>query len=132
MPLSTLGTDAGTPTIAKKVIVSDRDRHVIAFGTDPFDNIGVQDPLLIRFSGQAAPTVWTPSATNTAGDLRIGSGSEIITAVETRQQIIVFTDVSLHAMQFLGPPFTFGINQISENITIIGPMAAKASDDRVY
>jgi len=133
VPLSTLsGADSGTPTIAKKVIVSDRDRHVIAFGTDPFDNTGIQDPLLIRFSGQASPTVWTPSATNTAGDLRIGSGSEIITAVETRQQIIVFTDVSLHAMQFLGPPFTFGINQISENITIIGPMAAKASDDRVY
>jgi len=69
---------------------------------------------------------------NTAGDLRIGSGSEIICAVETRQQILVFTDVSLHAMQFLGPPFTFGINLVSENITVISPLAAIAHDDVVY
>ena len=71
-------------------------------------------------------------ATNTAGDLRVGSGSEIITALETRQQILVFTDVSLHAMQYLGPPFTFGISLISENITIMGPETAKASDDLVF
>jgi len=70
--------------------------------------------------------------TNTAGDLRIGSGSKIITAVETRQQILVFTDVSLHAMQFLGPPFTFGISSISEGITIAGPLAAIAVEDNVF
>jgi len=92
----------------------------------------VQDPLLIRFSDQESPTTWAATATNTAGDLRIGSGSEIVCAVETRQQVIVFTDVSLHAMQYLGPPFTFGINQISENTTIMGPNAAKAVDDAVY
>jgi hypothetical protein len=121
-----------TPTIAKKVLVSDRDRHVIAFGCDPQDNIGVQDPLLIRFSDQASLTDWASTATNTAGDLRLGSGSEIITAVETRQQVIVFTDVSLHAMQFLGPPFTFGINTVSENITIASPLAAIAIEDQIY
>jgi len=126
------GADSTTPTIAKQVLVSDNDRHILVFGCDPQDNIGVQDPLLIRFSDQESPTIWAATATNTAGDLRIGSGSEIVCAVETRQQVLVFTDVSLHAMQYLGPPFTFGINQISENTTIMGPNAAKAVDDTVY
>ena len=126
------GADATTPTIAKQVLVSDKDRHIIAFGCDAQNNIGVQDPLLIRFSSQGDPTTWESLATNTAGDLRIGSGSQIITAVETRQQMLVFTDVSLHAMQFLGPPFTFGISEISTNITIAGPLAAIAVEDNVF
>ena len=121
-----------TPTIAKQVIVSDRDRHVIAFGCDPQTNIGTQDPLLIRFSSQESITDWESTATNTAGDLRIGSGSQIITAVETRREIIVFTDVSLHSMQFIGPPFTFGITAISENITIAGPLSPVAVEDAVF
>ena len=128
---SLVGADLA-PTIAKKVIVSDVDRHVIAFGCDPLDNIGVQDPLLIRFSDQESVVDWRPSTTNTAGDLRLGSGSKIVTAVETRQQILVFTDVSLHAMQYIGPPFTFGINMISENITIRSPISVVAVDDTVY
>ena len=126
------GADATTPTIAKQVMISDRDRHVIVFGCDPENNIGTQDPLLIRFSDQENPLVWAAAATNTAGDLRIGTGSEIITALETRQQILVFTDVSLHAMQYLGPPFTFGINEIASNVTIAGPLAAVAVDDLVF
>jgi hypothetical protein len=75
---------------------------------------------------------WEATATNDAGELRLGTGSEIVTAVETRQQILVWTDVSLHAMQYLGPPFTFGINLISENITINGPLSAIPVDDTVY
>jgi len=121
------------PTVAKKVLVSDRDRHIIAFGCDPSGSgLGTQDPLLIRFGSQESLTDWQSSATNTAGDLRLGSGSEIVTAIETRQQILVFTDESLHAMQFLGPPFTFGINAISENVTIAGPLAAIAVEDMVF
>jgi hypothetical protein len=120
------------PTVALQVMVSDIDRHVIAFGCDPVDTPGVQDPLLIRFSNQESVTEWEPTALNTAGDLRIGSGSKIIRAVETRQQTIVFTDTSLHAMQYLGPPFTFGIQKISENITIQSPNAAVAIDDRIF
>ena len=120
------------PTIAKKILVSDRDRHVIAFGCDADESTGTQDPLLIRFSDQETATTWNATSTNTAGSLRLGSGSEIVTAIETRQQILVFTDVSLHAMQFLGPPFTYGINLISENTTIMGPLAAKAVDDFVF
>jgi hypothetical protein len=130
--ISDLAGANASPTVATQVMVSDVDRHVIAFGCDPVDNPGVQDPLLIRFSSQESATDWNPTALNTAGDLRIGSGSKIIVAVETRQQTIVFTDTSLHAMQYLGPPFTFGIQKISENITIQSPNAAVAVDDRIF
>jgi hypothetical protein len=126
------GADTGTPTIAKQVLVSDTDRHIIAFGCDSQNNVGVQDPLLIRFSSQESLTEWDAEVTNTAGDLRVGSGSEIIVAVETRNQILVFTDISLHSMQFLGPPFTFGLAQVAENITIAGPSAVTAVDDKVF
>ena len=130
--LSSISGSNSAPTIAKQVLVSDKDRHIIAFGCDPETAIGTQDPLLIRFSSQESLTDWAATVTNTAGDLRIGAGSEIITAVETRQQILVFTDVSLHAMQFLGPPFTFGITTVSENITTAGPLCAVAVNDSVF
>jgi len=120
------------PTIAKQVLVSDRDRHVIAFGCDSETNPGVQDPLLIRFSDQENILEWQTLQENTAGDLRIGSGSKIITAIETRQQVLVFTDVSLHAMQYIGSPFTFGISAISEGITIASPLSAIAVEDSVF
>ena len=127
-----LAGSSGAPTIAKQVLVSDRDRHVIAFGCDPVDNIGTQDPMLIRFSDQENVADWTPTATNTAGDLRLGSGSEIISVFETRQQVLVFTDTSLYAMQYLGPPFTFGINLISENTSVQGTLSGIAVDDMVF
>lgn len=107
--LSTLAGAKSCPTKATKVIVSDRDRHVIAFGADGLggandaEGNGVQDPLLIRFSDQENAADWFPTPENTAGDLTIGSGSQIVTAVETRQQVIVFTDISLYSMQFIGP-----------------------------
>jgi len=130
--LSALAEANAAPTIAKRVIVSDRDRHVIAFGCDPENDIGTQDPLLIRFSSQESVTDWAATATNTAGDLRLGSGSKIVNALETRQQIVVFTDTSLYAMQFLGPPFTFGVNTLAENVTIAGPLAAIAVENNVF
>jgi len=129
--LSTLSGASSPPTKAKIVLVSNNDRHVVVFGTNA-ENSTDQDPLLIRFGSQASLTGWAAAATNTAGDLRIGSGSEIVAAIETKQQIMVFTDVSLHAMQFLGPPFTFGINMVSDNITIMGPLAAINVEDNVF
>jgi hypothetical protein len=119
------------PTVAKQVMVSDVDRHCIAFGANPIGS-NIQDPLLIRFSDQEDPSNWRPSTTNTAGDLRIGSGTAIVQAVETRQEVLVFTDQSLHSMQYIGPPYTFGINRISENITIRSPNAAVAISDSVF
>jgi hypothetical protein len=88
--------------------------------------------LLVRFSSQENPFLWTPSATNTAGDLRIGTGSEIVTAVKTRREMIVLTDTSVHSMQFIGPPFTFGINQLASNITVRGFNTAVAVGDAVF
>ncbi len=119
------------PTIAKQVMVSDNSRHVIAFGTN---NIGtaVQDPLLIRFSSSESLTDWSPVPTNSAGDLRIGSGSTFVTAIETKREIVIFTDSTLHSMQFLGAPFSFGIQPLSTGITIMGPNAAVAVEDAVF
>ena len=119
------------PTISRKVIVSERDRHVICFGANPIGQ-SAQDRLLIRFSSQENPFLWTPTATNTAGDLRVGSGSEIITAVKTRREMIVLTDTSVFSMQFIGPPFTFGINQLASSITVRGFNTAVAVGDAVF
>ena len=130
--LNSLTGSSSAPTIAKQVIVSDVDRHVIAFGCDPADDIGTQDPLLIRFADQGSLTDWASTATNTAGDLKLGVGSEIIKAVETRQQILVFTETSIHSMQFIGPPFTFGLSTIADNTTIAGPLAVTSVQDTVY
>lgn len=130
--LSSLAGAKNPPTLAKRVIISDTDRHVITFGCDPLDDPGTLDPMLIRFSSQEDASDWLPTTTNTAGDLRLSSGSAIITAIETRQQILIFTDISLYAMQYLGPPFTFGVNMISENISIQGPNAGVAVNDMVF
>lgn len=125
------GADAYVPTVAQWVLVT-KDRHVVVFGCDPEDNIGVQDPLLIRFCQQEDVLTWQTTVDNSAGDLRVTSGSYFITAVETRRQILVFTDKSLSAMQYIGPPYTFGIDVVSENTSIISPNAAVAVDDTVF
>jgi hypothetical protein len=130
--LSSLPGATYAPQIAKQTMVSDTDRHVIAFGCDDEFTPGVQDPLLIRFSSQEDLTDWQSLPTNTAGSLRIGTGSEIVCAIETKQQMLVFTDVSVHAMQYLGPPFTFGVTVISDNTSIAGPNAAISVDDAVF
>jgi hypothetical protein len=140
--LSATGTYSGetsVPTVAKQVLVSDQDRHVIVFGCDGLganssatQGNGIQDPLLIRFSSQENPVDFFPTATNTAGDLRLGGGSTFVQAVETKQQILVFTNKTLHAMKFIGPPFTFGLQELSKNITIMSPFSALAVEDAVY
>ena len=137
--LNTLsGTKTSIPTVAKQIMVSDVDRHVIAFGCDGLnssstadDGDGVQDPLLIRFSNQEDPLVWYPTESNSAGDLRIGSGSKFIQAVETKREILVYTDTSLHSLRFIGSPFTFGIQQLASNITIASSKSAVAVEDVV-
>jgi len=133
--LSSLSGATYAPTIAKQVIVSDTERHVIAFGCDDETETGVtgvQDPLLIRFSSQEDPTDWQSLPTNTAGSLRLGTGSQIVCAVETKQQTLVFTDVSVHSLQYLGAPLSFGVTLLSDNISIIGPNSATSVDDAVF
>ena len=138
--LNTLsGTKTSVPTVCKQVLVSDRDRHVIAFGADGInasstavDGNGTQDPLLIRFSDQEDPLTWYPATDNTAGDLRLGAGSTFMQAVETKREILIWTDTALTSMRFIGPPFTFGLQQIASNITIMSPNAATATEDFVF
>lgn len=131
--LSSLAGASTTPTIAKQVMVSDSTRQVIAFGCDDEFSIGTQDPLLIRFSDQEYPlTEWASGPTTSAGSLRVGTGSEIVCAVEAKQQTLVMTDVSVHAMQYLGPPLSYGITLLSDNISIAGPNSAIAVDDAVF
>jgi len=130
VPLSDLAGASDPPAQANQVMVSDRDRHVIAFGAVPQGGSDI-DPMLIRFSDQENPAEWTAAATNTAGDLVLGSGSEIVVAVETRQQTLVLTDTAAYAMQYLGPPFTFGATRLSDNISIISSTAATSVDDLV-
>ena len=95
MATTTFSGETSVPQVAKQIIVSDQDRHVIAFGCDALganasatQGDGVQDPLLIRFSSQENPVQWFPTATNSAGDLRLGGGSTFVQAVETKQLIL--------------------------------------------
>jgi hypothetical protein len=130
--LSTLGGAQAAPTVAAIVLVSEKDRHVIAFGCDPESASGTQDPLTIRFSSQESATEWRTLDTNTAGELQLSSGSAIIAAVQTKQQILILTDISAHAMQYVGDPFIYGISEVSRNISIVGQNAAVAIGDAVY
>jgi hypothetical protein len=125
-------TNQSAPVIANQVLVSERDRHVLAFGCDPESNPGVQDPLIIRFSSQESVTDWKTRADNTAGELRIGTGSYIVGAVQTKQQVVVFTDIAMYTMQYIGPPYTFGLTEVSSNISIAGQNAAISTGDSVY
>jgi hypothetical protein len=129
--LSSLTGASDVPVVARKILVSDVDRHVIVFGTNEIGSTTL-DPLLIRFGSQESLIDFTPSATNTAGDLRLSKGSEIITALQTSRQILVWTDQSLYSMQFLGPPFTFGVSMLADNTRIAGPNTAIAVNDIVF
>ena len=131
VPLTSLAGANEVPTIARKVLVSETDRHVLCFGANPIYETE-QDPLLIRWSSQESVTDWVPSATNTAGDIRLSQGSEIITAIRTSRQILVWTDHSLHSVQFIGPPYTFGTALLGDNIRIAGPNVAIGVNDIVF
>ena len=115
---------ANAPTASRLSLVSTPDRHLVIMGTE--STIGTassQDDLLIRFSDQENITTYQPTAENTAGSLRIADGSRIVAAERSRGQILIWTDTSLHSMQFIGPPFTFGLRQLGQNCGIIGSHA---------
>lgn len=124
-------TDTNCPVIAAQVLVSDASRIVIAFGCNDYGS-QTQDQLLIRWSDQESFSVWTPAVTNQAGSYRLSSGSSIVSAIQTRQEILVFTDAAVYSMQYLGPPYIWGFNILSNNISIIGPNAVAAANNIVY
>ena len=123
------------PTLGLQVITSEVDRHLVVLGADPIEGSarsGVLDPMLVAFSDQENELDFEPRNTNTAGSLRLSSGSQIIGAVKARQEIVIFTDSAVYSMQFIGPPFTFGINLINENTGLVGPNAAVTAPSGVY
>ena len=123
--------DASCPTLCNFVMVSDASRFVIGFGTDTYGN-GVQNPMLVSWSDQQNLLTWTPAVTNQAGNYTLSHGSQIVTAVQGRQEIVVFTDTALYSMQYIGTPYVWGFNILADNISIIGPNAAVSVNNVTY
>ena len=119
--LSGIKEDASSSVF--QIMMSDIDRHVIAFGCNPIGSSTI-DPLLVRFSDAESAVDWTPTATNTAGSKRLVDGNFIQTAVRSRGAVLIWTDTALYQMQFIGPPFTFGFNQLGSACGCIGLHAA--------
>ena len=133
--LSTTSGANQVPTVGLQVITSEKDRHLIVLGADPISGsarTGVIDPMLIAFSDQENALDFEPQTTNTAGSLRLSSGSSIIGAVKSRQEVLIWTDTALYSMQFVGPPLTFAVNLINEGIGLIGPKAAVTAPQGVF
>jgi len=119
------------PLFQDCLTVSDTSRFIIAFGTNNYGEV-VKDPMLIRWSDQDDPYNWTPTATNQAGSIRLSHGSQIITTVQTRQEIVVITDSSVYSLQYLGPPYVWGSQLLGDNISIASPNAAIIASGVVY
>jgi hypothetical protein len=116
---------SGAPTRSRYALVSTPDRHLVCFGTEgTIGSTSTQDPMYVRFSSQEDINTFEATATNTAGGQRLTDGNEIITAVRSRGQILIWTDTSLHGQQYLGPPYTFGFQQLGANCGCIGPHAS--------
>jgi hypothetical protein len=123
----------GNPTASVLTRVSDRDRHLIHFGTETtIGSPSTQDPMFIRFSDQEDIEVYEPTSTNTAGTFRIDNGSTIVAAVKGKDYMLILTDEAAYTMQFVGPPFTFSIRQVGSNCGCIGQHAAVFVDGAVY
>jgi hypothetical protein len=123
--------DDDCPIVQNNLIVSDTSRFILVFGTNDYSST-VLNPMLIRWSGQEDPFTWTPSITNQAGSLQLSHGSEIITAIQTRQEIIVFTDTALYSMQYVGPPFVWSSQLLGDNISIAGPNAVALASGVIF
>jgi hypothetical protein len=119
------------PTVQNNMTVSDASRFLIAFGCNDYGS-SVLDPMLIRWSAQDDIYNWTPDPTNQAGFTRLSHGSEIIATVQTRQEIVVFTDVSVYSLQYLGPPYVWASQLLGDNISIMSPNSAVIASGVVY
>ena len=127
----TLLTTGDTPDICNFVMVSDNSRFVLCFGVNDYGS-AVQNPMLIRWSDQEDYTQWTPAITNQAGSFTLSDGSQIITAMQARQEILVWTDSALYSMQYLGPPYVWGFQVLADNLSIVGPNATATANNIAY
>ena len=130
----TLVSGGDVPSTINKIMVSDSTRIVIAFGCDDYGTYGAnpQDPLLIRWSAQESYADWSPATTNQAGSYRLSHGSSIIGALQTRQEILVWTDSSVYSMQYLGAPYIWGFTLLADNISIVSPNAMATANGISY
>lgn len=122
--------DNGVPFIQRCMLISDAYRFVLTFGTNDY-GIGL-DPLLVRWSHQEDPFTWYPSATNQAGSIRLSSGSMIVAAVQTRQEIVIFTDVAIYSLQYVGAPYVWTPQMLADGISIISQQAVVVASGRVF
>jgi hypothetical protein len=129
--ISVLPSASDTPLNQNYFLVSDSSRFVICFGTNDYLST-VFDPMLIRWSDQESVTNWTPAVTNQAGSIRLSHGSRIVTAMQSRQEILVWTDSTLYSMQYLGPPYVWGTTLLGDNVSIAGPNAAALASGVTY
>jgi hypothetical protein len=129
--LSSLAGASDVPTEVMQTLVAQNNKHLLAFGCTPFGG-GDFDPLLIRWATQDNPRVWTPLVTNSAGFIRVSRGSKIVSANATRQEILVFTDGTLNSLQFLGTTDVFGLQELSDNISIISPRCVSTVNNTAY
>jgi hypothetical protein len=114
------------PTVGLQVLVSETDRHAIVLGADPITSgsrTGVVDPMLIAFSDSESAIDWNPTNTNSAGSLRLSSGSQIVGGIKARQEVLIWTDTSIYSMRFIGAPLVFSVNLINEGAGLLGPKA---------
>ena len=128
---TSLAGASDVPTTALQVMVSDVDKHAIVFGCNPIGS-STLDPLLVRFSDKESITDWTPTAINQAGGVQLSMGSSIIGALQTRQEILIWTDVGIVSMRFVGAPFVFSFNEVAHGPSLISPNAAINANNRVY
>ena len=124
---------SGAPTASRLTITSDRDRHVVHFGTETtIGDSTTQDPMFIRFSDQENFSVYQPTSINTAGTFRLDTGNKIVAAVSGKDYNLILTDQAAYTMQFVGPPFTFSIRQVGSNCGCIGQHATVYADGKVF
>ena len=129
--LSSILGAADVPATAMQILVSQNDKHLLAFGCTPFGG-GSVDPLLIRWATQDNPLVWTPLVTNSAGFIRLSNGDRIKRAMRTRQEILVWTESTLVSLQFLGTTDVYGIQELADNISLFGPRAIATMNNVTY
>lgn len=129
--LSDFGSATDVPIQQNYLLVSDISRFVFAFGCNDYGTATV-DPMLIRWSDQEDPYNWTPASTNQAGFLRLSRGSEIVTATQSRQEVLVWTNASLYSLQYVGAPIVWGAQLVGENISIVGQNAVSYATGVAY
>lgn len=129
--LQSLPGASDCPTVQKFIFVSDISRFVFAFGCNELGS-AVQDPMLVRWSDQESAVDWTPDPTNQAGGIRLSNGSELVACLQTRQEIVVWSDSAIYSIQYVGAPIVWRTELLGENISIIGPNAPATASGVVY